>query len=250
MKPRRTGACLSEICSVTVNVLFAALFAMLMMTPSQPAWSEEMRGLLVMGHETRSLQLCGDDRTLWVSVPSAVRQQLEASVRHVTTRPYEAVYVELNGELSVEPASEFGADYDGTVEAHQVRFVTKEGIDACRSERWKAKSEVAVGGEPSTYVFVCNDDRVYTVRATGAEAWVFRPEGTHRLSAVPAEKGARYADGVFELDKRDSRRSSVRQAARASHVATIRIVRCGKRPSSMALTFGRWGTSRDGAWRR
>lgn len=196
---RRPGEFLSEICTVTAKVLLAALFAMLMMTPSQPAWPEEMRGLLVVGHETRSLQPRSDDRVLWVSARGAVRQQLAASVRHVTTRLYEAVYAELNGELSVEPANGFDADYDGTVEVHKVRLVSKEGIDACRGECSIARSEAAVDGEPSTYVFVCNDDLIYTVRVTGTEAWVFGPEGTHRLSIVPAEKGARYADGIFEL---------------------------------------------------
>ncbi len=50
-----------------------------------------MRGLLVMGHEARSLQPCNDDRTLWVSARGALQQQLTAAVHQLTTRPYKEV---------------------------------------------------------------------------------------------------------------------------------------------------------------
>ncbi len=63
-----------------------------------------MRGLLVMGHEVRSLQPCGNDRTLWLSVRGALRQELETAIRRLTMRPYEAVYVEFDGEPATEPA--------------------------------------------------------------------------------------------------------------------------------------------------
>ena len=159
----------------------------------------EMRGLLVMGHEARSLQPCDDGRTLWVSVRGALLQQLTAAVHQLTMRPYEAVYAELDGEPGSAPAGEFAADYDGTVEVRELRFVSKEGVDACRRERALARPAAAQIVAPQTYVFVCSDNRAYTVRATGAEAWIFRREGTRRLPAVPAGQGTRYADGVFEL---------------------------------------------------
>ena len=50
-----------------------------------------------------------------------------------------------------------------------------------------------------TYVFVCDNRSIYTVRATGTEAWIFRPEGSLRLPAVPTETGAKYASEVFEI---------------------------------------------------
>ena len=77
--------------AVKVHRRIAALLTVLLFAPSGPAGSEEMRGLLVMGHEARSLQPCNDDRTLWVSARGALQHQL-------TTRPYEEVYVELDGE--------------------------------------------------------------------------------------------------------------------------------------------------------
>jgi len=177
----------------------AALLAVLFLAPAGSAGSAEMRGLLVMGHEARSLQPCDDDRTLWVSARGALLQQLMAAVHQLTTRPYEEVYVELDGEPGTEPAGEFAKDYDGTVEVREVRFVSKEGIDACRRERALVRPVAAPVVAPKTYVFVCSDSLAYTVRASEAEAWLFHRAGTRRLTAVPAERGARYADGAFEL---------------------------------------------------
>ena len=158
-----------------------------------------MRGLLVMGHEARSLQPCDDDRTLWLSVRGVLQQQLTAAVRQLTMRPYEEVYVELDGELATEPAGEFAKDYDGTVKVREVSLVAKAGVDACRRERALVRPGAAPAVAPKTYVFVCSDNLAYTVRATEAEAWLFRPEGTRRLSAAPARQGTRYSDNVFEL---------------------------------------------------
>ncbi len=131
-----------------------------------------MRGLLVMGHEARSLQPCNDDRTLWVSARGALQQQLTAAVHQLTTRPYEEVYVELDGEPATAPAGEFAKGYDGTVEVREVRLVSKQGIDACRRERTMVRPSAAPVVAPMTYVFVCNDNLAYTVRASAAEAWV------------------------------------------------------------------------------
>jgi len=185
--------------AVKLNRRVAALLAVLLFTPAGPAGSDEMRGLLVMGHEARSLQPCDDDRTLWVSARDALLQQLTAAVHQLTTRPYEEVYVELDGEPATEPAGEFAKDYDGTVEVRDVRLVSKQGIDACRRERAMVRPGAAPVVAPKTYVFVCSNSLTYTVRASGAEAWVFGREGTRRLTAMPAGQGNRYSDGILEL---------------------------------------------------
>ena len=163
----------------------AALLAVLLLAPAGSAGSAEMRGLLVMGHEARSLQPCDDDRTLWVSARGALLQQLTAAVHQLTTRPYEEVYVELDGEPGTAPAGEFAKDYDGTVEVREVRFVSKQGVDACRRERALARRGAAPVVAPKTYVFVCSDSLAYTVRASEVEAWLFAPRGD-----APADRRA------------------------------------------------------------
>jgi hypothetical protein len=41
----------------------------------------ELRGLLVFGHEVRSLQPCGDTRIFWVQAPTALRQRLPSRLQ-------------------------------------------------------------------------------------------------------------------------------------------------------------------------
>ncbi len=53
--------------------------------------------------------------------------------------------------------------------------------------------------DSTTYVFVCDEQTEYTVRASETEAWLFRPQGTLRLPALPGGAGTLYADTDFEL---------------------------------------------------
>ena len=58
---------------------------------------------------------------------------------------------------------------------------------------------VVAADDTETYVLVCDEETSYTMRTSGTEAWVFRPEGTLRLTAVPSGKVKRYSDGDLEL---------------------------------------------------
>ncbi|HHJ17489.1 MAG TPA: hypothetical protein ENJ80_12405 [Gammaproteobacteria bacterium] len=69
---------------------------------------------------------------------------------------------------------------------------------ACAGAALAAGPAQAVNAATQTYVFVCENQTTNTVRATGAEAWVFRPGGTLRLPSVPGEAGS-YSDGSFML---------------------------------------------------
>lgn len=159
----------------------------------------ELRGLLVFGHEVRSLQPCGDTRFFWVHAPGALQQQLQTDYHRLAKRPYQPLYVEVEGEFSQRDVSGFAADYDGTIVVSAVRSVSGDGIDACRAEQPAAAPAPPASAGTATYVFVCDEQTAYTVRTTGAAAWVFRPEGTLMLPPVPARAGAKYSDGAFEL---------------------------------------------------
>jgi putative lipoprotein len=185
--------------AVVANLSIVALLAVPLFIPSAPVRSEELQGLLAMGHEVRSLQPCGDDRTLWLKLRGALRQELEAAVRRLTTQPYEAVYAELDGWPAKTPADGFAADYDGVFEVTEIRHVSKAGVDACRLQRLMARHRTTAVDGLRTYVFVCSDHLAVTVRASTTEAWLFHPGGTRRLTAMPAGRGNGYSDGVFEL---------------------------------------------------
>lgn len=160
----------------------------------------EMRGLLVFGHEVRSLQPCGESKVFWIRAPARLRERLQADYRRLAQRCYAPVYVEIEGDFSELPVGEFAAGYDGTIVVSAVRSVSGAGIEACDAERLATslKPPLAVdSGE--TYVFVCDDRTAYTVHVGDAEASVFHPRGTLRLPAVLAETGARYSNGIFDL---------------------------------------------------
>ena len=179
--------------------LARCVIALLLLAGAGTLSGAELRGLLVFGHEVRSLQPCGDTRVFWVHAPGALQQQLQTDYHRLAKRPYEPLYVEIEGEFSQHDVSGFAADYDGTIVVSEVRSVSGDGIETCRAEQPAAPREPLVSVGTATYVFMCDAQTAFTVRTTGAEAWVFRPEGTLMLPAVPATAGAKYSDGAFEL---------------------------------------------------
>jgi uncharacterized membrane protein len=179
--------------------LSTGLLGILLLTGAGTLAGAELRGLLVFGHEVRSLQPCGDARVFWLHAPGALHQQLHADYRRLAKRPYDPLYVEIEGVLSEHPVSGFAADYDGSIVVSEVRSISGDGIEACSAGQAATAPEPPAVDAAATYVFVCDGQTAYTVRTTELEAWVFRPEGTLMLPAVPTGRGTKYSDGSFEL---------------------------------------------------
>jgi putative lipoprotein len=179
--------------------LTTGLLVVLLLTGAGTLAGAELRGLLVLGHEVRSLQPCGDTRVFWLHAPGALHQQLQADYRRLAKQPYEPLYVEIEGAFSEHPVSAFAADYDGTIVVSEVRSVSRDGIEACGAGQPASAPEPPAAAAAATYVFVCDEQTAYTVRVSGAEAWVFHPRGTLMLSAVLTSQGTKYSDGSFEL---------------------------------------------------
>lgn len=78
MSVNRIHAALAKLCIAVFPLI-------LLIAASGPTRAEQIRGLLVMGHEVRSLHPCGDERTLWVSVRGALRQQFVAFILDIYT---------------------------------------------------------------------------------------------------------------------------------------------------------------------
>jgi putative lipoprotein len=177
--------------------LATGLLGALLLTGVGILAGEELSGLVVLGHEVRTLQPCGDARVFWLHAPGVLHQQLQADYRRLAKRPYEPLYIEIEGVFSEQPVSGFAADYDGTIVVSEVRSISGDGIEACGTGQPAAAPEPPAAA--ATYVFVCDEQTAYTVRVSGAEAWVFHPRGTLTLSAVPTRQGTKYSDGTFEL---------------------------------------------------
>jgi len=109
-----------------------ALCAILLFAIAGTVRAQELQGLLVLGHEVRTLQPCGDERTFWVRAPQ-VGQELAGAYQHLATTPYEPVFAALEGVFIDRQTTGFAADYDGTIEVHTVRLVSREKVAACRN---------------------------------------------------------------------------------------------------------------------
>ncbi len=133
-------------------------------------YAEPMCGLLVFGHEARTLQPCGDDKTFWVDAQGPLRKRLEKEYRAVATGPYEAVYVEIEGEILDRPAGAFAADYNGTVGVTELHSISRADADVCRSGQPVGAQRPPATSEAETYVFVCDQQTVFTVQTTETEA--------------------------------------------------------------------------------
>ena len=75
--------------------LATGLVGVLLLTGAGILAGAELRGLLVLGHEVRSLQPCGDAGVFWLHAPGALRQQLQADYRRLAKRPYQPLYPEV-----------------------------------------------------------------------------------------------------------------------------------------------------------
>jgi uncharacterized membrane protein len=69
-----------------------------------------LRGHLLFGHEVRSFQPCGTDNEYWVV--DRTRAGLWDIYRALVPKPYEPLYVELQGVLGPPPNTGFGVDFD------------------------------------------------------------------------------------------------------------------------------------------
>lgn len=107
------------------------LLTTLLLAPVEAVIAQELRGLLVYGHEVHTLQPCGDKRIFWLRAPK-VGQELAMAYQHLATYPYEPVYAVLEVALDDQPASEFAADYDGTIAIHAITSLSREQVAACR----------------------------------------------------------------------------------------------------------------------
>ncbi len=178
---------------MTIHSMFRLILGLLLSTfiPGL-AWAETIRGLLVYGHETRTLQPCGRDQRLWVIAKGDLHRQLQQRYLQLVRKPYEPVYAELEGDFTGMGKGEFGKPYAGVFTITHLLTLSAGEVKACHQ-----------GNPPpsvvQTYVFECEDQSTYVVRTRPDGAWIFLPQGSSRLSPAPADHGDRYTGGDFEI---------------------------------------------------
>ncbi len=108
-------------------LLFLILAGVAACTPSPSPFV----GLLVYGHEVRTLQLCNHSEIYWLVTTSRQRQQLAAAVAKFSSSPYQKLYIELNGIQGNEVAGEFARGYDGTVRITAIKTISATIPEDC-----------------------------------------------------------------------------------------------------------------------
>ncbi len=111
---------------------------------SGAAPEQRFRGHVVLGHEVRSFTACGSERERWLLDRTGGR--LANVYRSLTQQPYQPLYVVLRGRLAPTPRDGFGADYDGALEALDLRHAAAE-TRGC-AEDLAGLVAVAFGNEP------------------------------------------------------------------------------------------------------
>ncbi len=112
---------------VTVTLLF--------LLAANTSHATVIRGLLVYAHETRTHQPCGDLRIFWARAAGRPHQQLLIEYHNLVKNTYAAVYAEIDGDFVDQRNGVFARDYDGAIEIRELQQMSRESVDACRSNR-------------------------------------------------------------------------------------------------------------------
>ena len=104
--------------------------------------SASLRGVIVYGHEERTLSLCGDERIFWVSAAANVREQLAAAVERNTTKPYQPLLIEFEGRFVDRELPGLAGDVDGMIEIDRIHSVARNGVLACKGQASKIRFDL------------------------------------------------------------------------------------------------------------
>ncbi len=91
----------------------ASLIAIALAAACAHQLSPIARGRYVFGGEVRSFQPCGDANEYWVVTSDSNRMRLRTLHGQLTSRPYQAIYIEVRGARTDGVAGEFSRAYDG-----------------------------------------------------------------------------------------------------------------------------------------
>ncbi|MCW8329507.1 hypothetical protein MD588_11895 [Photobacterium sp. SDRW27] len=125
-----------------------------------------MRGTVVLGHESNSIQPCGSSQQYWLNTPLADRQALA----QITRPGYQPMYGEFIGYLEPAPSEGFAADYDGRFNVKQINLISSEMTRGCHQLPHNTR---AFGHEPG-----------WVVEINGETASLLRPGQQRQQQAI------------------------------------------------------------------
>lgn len=114
-----------------------------------------LRGTVIIGHESQSIQPCGSDHQYWINLSAT---QWKAGTE-IQSTPYQEMYGELIGHFEAPPKGGFSSDYPARfVVSHINRLVAGEG-PRCRQQVQPTK---AFGNEPFWNMQVNNGELLFS----------------------------------------------------------------------------------------
>jgi hypothetical protein len=91
-----------------------------------------MGGVLIYGHEVRTVRLCGQAKTYWLHMSTEQHNQLRSQVNRISKEPYQELYSEFYGAFTDDFSGEFAKGYDGTIELQKVHSLSEEIPASCK----------------------------------------------------------------------------------------------------------------------
>ncbi|MFS1881838.1 COG3650 family protein [Vibrio splendidus] len=114
-----------------------------------------MRGQVVVGHESRTFTPCGSQQQYWLDLTP----ELALEAQGLSTRPYQALYGELIGHLTVPSQTGYNADFTARFVVDQVNILTAENPERCDQP---PRSTRVFGNEPFWSATFDKDQLKYT----------------------------------------------------------------------------------------
>ncbi|MEZ8633330.1 COG3650 family protein [Vibrio lentus] len=114
-----------------------------------------MRGQVVVGHESRTFTPCGSQQQYWLDLSP----ELALEAQGLATRPYQALYGELIGHLTVPSQTGYNADFTARFLVDQVNVLTAENPERCEQP---LRATRAFGNEPYWSATFDKDQLKYT----------------------------------------------------------------------------------------
>ena len=95
--------------------------------PSSGAVSQDriLRASYVWGPEVNTLKPCGSDSTFWVLAKPDVIARLRTAHDSIRTRPYEPIYISVQGHRSAQPTDGFAEETNGYFEVTAILEVRR-----------------------------------------------------------------------------------------------------------------------------
>jgi putative lipoprotein len=117
---------------------------------------------VVLGHEVRTFQPCGEVSELWLIPTTELRSAYDA----LSYEPYQPVFAELRGELGPPPESGFGAEYQGQLKVFTVIRADPATEGHGCAEDLAGIAFRASGNEPFWHLRVTRDSIVFSTPET------------------------------------------------------------------------------------